>query len=142
MSRTSILIIDDDKLDRYLLTRDLTRAEFEPSIYECEDAIEGLKFLENFEPNKASHGDDFPPQIILLDINMPRLSGFGFLDAFTELRNTKEEYGRCVVLMVSSSEHPEERERALNHDLVADFVIKGRTSAEELCSKISEALVS
>ena len=140
MTQANILIIDDDQLDRYLLTRDLRRGGIDAQIVECSDAVKALEYLEDYDANKASQGEGFPPQVILLDINMPRVSGFGFLDSFAELRKRHAGYGRCSVMMVSSSEHPEERERALANDMVVDFVIKGRTTAEELSAKINSAL--
>ncbi|MFT5732184.1 MAG: CheY-like chemotaxis protein [Planctomycetota bacterium] len=140
MSRASIVIVDDDQLDRYLLTRDLRRGSVDAHILECSGGVAAVEFFEAYDANKALHGDEFPPQIILLDINMPCVSGFDFLKAFSELRTKHEAYADCSVMMVSSSEHPEEQERALGYEFVVDFVIKGRTSAEELSRKIETAL--
>ncbi|QDV10002.1 Sensor histidine kinase TodS [Planctomycetes bacterium Poly30] len=140
MTFVSFLIIDDDQLDRYLLMRDLKRGGLDVKVFECRDGVEAIEFLSNFEANRSSQGKAFPPRILFLDINMPRVSGFGFLESFQKLRTQREEYAQCAVIMVSSSEHPDERVRALAYEGVVDFVIKGRTSAEELRAKVDAVL--
>ncbi|MFK8014473.1 MAG: response regulator [Gammaproteobacteria bacterium] len=140
MNRVTVLIIDDDELDRYLLTRDLSKTGIEAKIFESTDGAEALNFLRAYDENKRLHGEDFPPVLIFLDINMPRVNGFEFLKEFEALRNHDNVYHTCVVMMFSSSERPDERKRALAHDFVADFIVKGRTRADELEEKILKLL--
>ncbi|MFK8051537.1 MAG: response regulator [Woeseiaceae bacterium] len=138
MNPLTVLIVDDEELDRYLLTRDLAKTGFDAKIFECGDGEEALKFLTDYDENKQKHGDDFPPVLIFLDINMPRVNGFEFLTQFNDLRAQQNDYQSCVVMMFSSSERPEEHERALAHDFVVDFIIKGKTSSIELKEKIEK----
>lgn len=140
MTQASVLIVDDDELDRYLLTRDLGRSGIDAKIFECSDGQDALQFLETFDQHKQEHGEAFPPRIIFLDINMPRVTGLQFLEEFTKLRAQQPAYSTCVVMVFSSSEHPGERAQALSHEFVADFVVKGRTTSGELRDKVRQFL--
>lgn len=140
MKPVTALIIDDDELDRYLLTRDLSKTGIEVKVFESKDGAEALEFLTNYEENKRLHGDGFPPLLIFLDINMPRVNGFEFLEQFSVLRGQENAYQTCVVMMFSSSEQPGERQRALAYDFVADYIVKGQTSSDELAEKIQNLL--
>lgn len=140
MNRVTVLIIDDDELDRYLLSRDLSKTGIDARVFECSDGADALEFFGDYEKNKELHGDDFPPVLIFLDINMPRVNGFEFLQHFEALRSEQQPYQTCVVMMFSSSEHPDERKRAMEHAFVTDFVIKGHTTPEELKQKIQQLI--
>lgn len=140
MTKANIFIIDDEKLDRYLLVRDLKKGGVDANIVEFRDGREAIDYLEQFDAHSEEGTNGFPPQIIFLDINMPRLSGFGFLDQFNSLQAKHKDYDQCAVMMMTSSERPEERERALDHGAVTEFLTKGKTSAEELGTKIREVL--
>jgi two-component system chemotaxis response regulator CheY len=64
----NILAVDDSKTMRDMLRIALTQAGFEPHL--ADDGIHGLEVLEGLEPDA-----------IITDINMPRMDGFGFIDA-------------------------------------------------------------
>lgn len=64
----SILAVDDSKTMRNMLQMTLVQSGFEPHL--AEDGIHGLEVLEGIEPDA-----------IITDINMPRMDGFGFIDA-------------------------------------------------------------
>ena len=139
-SSLPILIVDDCEPDRYLLKRELKRAGVSADVFEVADGVEAIEFLSSFDEKKASLGDRFPPRCIFVDINMPLMGGFEFLDTFAALRATRPQYQSCVVIVCSSSEHPDEQARALAKDFVADFVIKGTTRGTELKQKVVAAV--
>ncbi|MFK7739622.1 MAG: response regulator [Planctomycetota bacterium] len=140
MKPISVLIVDDDEIDRYLLRRDLKRTGLEAGTIECADGGEALAFLEDYDANKKKHGDGFPPQVVFLDINMPKVSGFDFLEAFDKMRRERDDYSTCVIMMFTSSAHPDDRERATKFDFVREFIVKGETPPEELGAKVKAAL--
>jgi CheY-like chemotaxis protein len=49
------------------------------------DGRSGLAFLNNYLQNQQQHGES-PPAIIILDVNMPIMDGFEFLQRFAELK--------------------------------------------------------
>lgn len=134
MIEFSVLIIDDSEIDRYILSRQLKLVGIE-KIFEYEDGSEALAFLSAYETNKAQYPDKFPPIVIFLDINMPLVGGFEFLEEYNKIR-TSLGYEASVIMMYSSSEHPSEKEKALSYDFVIDFLVKGGFSPNELKAKI------
>lgn len=134
-----ILIIDDDEVDRYILKRLLKEAELDFNIFEKQDGQEALNFLEDYEINVEKYPDEFPPILIFLDINMPRVNGLQFLEEFATLRLTIE-IESCVVMMFSSSEREEEKEKIMAHDFVKDYLVKGAFDAESLKDKVLSAI--
>lgn len=140
MKPIPVLIVDDSSSDRYLLTRDLQQIGLGDDIHEAVDGLEAFEFLAEYDENKAKLGERFPPVVIFLDINMPRMNGFEFLERFADLRSHADKYDTMVVLMVSSSAHLKEKEAALERDFVSDFIVKGSTSSAELSEKVRRAL--
>ena len=64
-----------------------------------------FNFLKNAEANRARLGDGFSPVAVFIDINMPRMNGFEFLDEFKKRRDENEGYDTVVFLMVTSSDN-------------------------------------
>lgn len=75
-------------------------------------AIDALDFLEI---------NDFP-DLIFLDIQMPKMDGFGFLDNFLNFPKEKKE--KCKIIMLSSSMDPNDINRAKKHPYVIDYLNK------------------
>lgn len=137
MKQISALIVDDSEIDRYILKRQLKEVGV-VDVFESDDGSTALNFLENYEENCKLHYKKFPPVVIFLDINMPIIGGFEFLEKFAELRK-KLGLVSCVIMMYSSSERPEDKEKAASFDFVKDYLTKGEMSIEELKNKV-EAL--
>ncbi|MEI6584962.1 MAG: response regulator [Sediminibacterium sp.] len=72
------------------------------------------------------------PNILFLDINMPTMDGWGFLDAFTE--KFQEFHSKVSIVILSSSVNPADIEKANKHPLVIGFMPKpiGDTELNEL----------
>lgn len=134
-----VLIIDDDAVDRYILKRLIKEAQLELTIFEKSDGQEALEFLMVYDENKKKYPGRFPPIIIFLDINMPRVNGIQFLEAFSELRKTIE-LNSCVIMMFSTSEREEDRVKILAHEFVIGYLLKGALSAQELKEKVLAVL--
>ncbi len=72
----SVLAVDDSRTMRDMITLALTSEGFDVEL--AEDGEHGLEVL-----------DDLAPDVIITDINMPRLDGFGFIDAVRARDDTK-----------------------------------------------------
>ncbi len=119
-----VLLIDDNPDDNLIHTIWLKRSgavASEDDIIVKENGLEGLRFLQSWDENRALLGDRFPPTLILLDINMPVMGGFEFLEkvAALELRLSS-----IVLVMLTSSDDAQERARAGRLELVKGYVEK------------------
>lgn len=108
-----IYIIDDDKIVHMLLTKLIEKTNLKgcPSAFECPNEAM-LHLRETYNTT-----DQF---LIFLDINMPFISGWGFL-------NTIEKFAlpaNTAVFIVTSSVNKEDKERAASYQLVKRFVEK------------------
>lgn len=140
MKQCSIMIVDDDEVDRYSLKRLLKSAAGKIPVEEASDGEMALEFFENTEASRARLGDRFPPVIVFLDINMPRMNGFEFLDEFKKLRSQNECYNAIVFLMVTSSDNDDDKERASQYDFVKGYIKKMPTTPSELLGHIKDYL--
>lgn len=140
--KRSVLIIDDSETDRYLLRRSLQKSEMIGHIFEMENGQDAFNFLSDFEAKKKEYSDVFPPCIIFLDINMPHVDGFEFLKLFNDLRNKREDYKRSILFMFSSSDHVEDKDKALAYDFVDDFIVKGNFGPKTLREKVENVLIA
>lgn len=109
-----VLMIDDNENDLLFTRIALQRSGVEYQVQACERAQEALTLLTADLPRR--------PDIILLDINMPVMDGFGFLRAFEALPAAQR--GHTVVVMLSSSSDPADRARAAGHACVRGFLNK------------------
>lgn len=137
MHQPSILIIDDSEIERYMLSHQLNKIGVS-ELVQKDDGTSGLAFLTDYSHNQQHYGANFPPQVIILDVNMPTMGGFEFLQKFAAVKKELD-FDCCRILMYSGSDDPEEKSRALQYDFVKGYLIKGEASLEELKREI-EAL--
>ncbi|MDO8904978.1 response regulator [Hydrogenophaga sp.] len=119
-----ILMIDDNEDDLLFTRIALTRCGVDYDVRSFQKAQDALDHLSN----TADHGVD----LILLDINMPVMNGFDFLEAFEAL--APRQRGNTVVVLLSSSRDALDRERATRFASVRGFLTKPleRTAAADL----------
>ena len=139
MKLHSVLIVDDNPDDRYLLRRLLRRAKLAEHVFEAENGQEALAFFTDRAAQERRFGEHFPPMVVFLDINMPLIGGFEFLERFKELR-AAQGYTSTVIMMFSSSERPEEHERASAYSFVKGFITKLPNGADDLRAQVAQAL--
>ncbi|TDW44616.1 CheY-like chemotaxis protein [Flavobacterium sp. 270] len=94
MKKPTILLIEDDELDIISVERSLKKLESEYELHTAYNGIEALKILRD-QNNKLI------PDVILLDINMPRMNGIEFLQVIREDADLKS---LKVFIMTTSSE--------------------------------------
>lgn len=116
-SELNVYIIDDDDIYQYLTQKELEKSQRVKSIHTFSDGIKALDHLKQTgeDPNKAPH-------IIFLDVNMPILSGWGFIE---ELRLLKiSNLSSTRIYMISSSFDRRDIEKAREYEEVADYLVK------------------
>lgn len=108
-------IIDDDEVSLFLTSMLLESGSYVKQIESFENAEAALKALEQEDTQSI-------PNLIFLDLNMPDLSGWEFLDILTQQENRY--LNKCKVIILSSSVDITEKEKAKNYKLVSAFLHK------------------
>lgn len=119
-----IVLIDDNEGDNYVHRRAITEAQCARRVvcFEmAEDALEQIKM------------GTIAPDLIFLDINMPGMDGWEFLDEYGRLPNTITNRA-VVVVMLTTSLNPRDREKAESMTSLADFYNKPLTAS--ICKEI------
>ena len=116
-----ILCVEDNQIMQNIYRRMIPDAEFAQevvSVYNGQEAIDYFKEL------KASNGDNFP-ELIFLDLNMPTMSGWTFLEEIEQLLDSDDAEPRVVI--VTSSVDPKDMEKAQQYPSIVDFISKPLT---------------
>ncbi|WP_299193157.1 response regulator [uncultured Erythrobacter sp.] len=111
-----ILIIDDDDISAEMVARALRKDLPDLQVLAAEDGMAGLEVLRGRGPQPCTK-----PLMIFLDLNMPRMNGFEFLEEMRE----DPELRRNVVFIFSTSEAEEDLSRAYDFG-VAGYITKSR----------------
>ncbi len=129
-----VLIVDDNEGDRYILSRLLAKTGEYSSVAEVIDGQEALEYMDPQGSSKTA------PDLIFLDVNMPRVDGFEFLERFELQRSRPGAPDTGVILLVSPHDPRGHRERALQFSSVVGFVTKMPTNSADLLRQIGLGL--
>ena len=113
----TILLVDDDASTNFLNRILLEEWEIAERIFEAGNGRMALDLLKN--------SPDFPgeaPALILLDINMPEMNGFEFLEHYENL--SLELKSKMHVVILSTSLHPEDRQKAAGFGALDGYLHK------------------
>jgi CheY-like chemotaxis protein len=120
----TILVIDDDEPTNFLNKMIIQEAGCAEHVKAVQSGQEALEFLSR-EQNNLSEG----PDLIFLDINMPAMNGWEFLEKYRQLN--KEQQARVMVVMLTTSLFTEDKIKASEMPEVSGFENKPLT-AEKL----------
>ena len=117
-----ILLIDDDFTTNYLHKKIISKSEIDLPIEVANNGKEGIDKL--LALNKTINDKD-TIVLIFLDINMPVMDGWGFLEIFNEIKSTLN--FNTNLFIVSSSINPDDAYRAKSNPAVLDYLPKPLT---------------
>jgi len=98
--KKNVLLVDDDYIFNFLSQSILERLGITNEVYTALNGKEALGLLGNDTQRR------FIPDVILLDLNMPIMDGFTFLEAFKKLNLPDKE--KVTIIVVTSSEDPDD----------------------------------
>ena len=114
----SVLLVDDDEINNFISIKLIKKALLNTEIIACLNgkfAIDQLLELQSKDPDKL-------PDYILLDINMPIMNGWEFLDEYKRLNIDPS--GKSKIFIISSSVFSNDINKARSYPLVKDFISK------------------
>ncbi len=127
-----VALIDDDEIVQFIVSKVIESTKLVNRIKTFSNGEEAINFLKSSSKNL-----DLLPEIILLDLNMPIMDGFEFLEKFIML---EPKLGKKIAIyVVSSSISLTETERIKQISKVSDYIIKPIT--KEKFEKIARALM-
>lgn len=116
-----ILLIDDSRADNFVHRRRIRQSAITDEVIIKENGREGLDYMSRL----LDDGCYPAPDLVFLDLNMPVLNGWEFLDGYEELDDNCKEDIVLIVLTTSVAERDKERARA--YDTVDGFLEKPLT---------------
>lgn len=114
----NVMLVDDNPMDNMVNGQLITNAGFAKNVNVFETGRDTLEFL------KGAAADELP-EVIFLDIIMPGMDGFQFLEEFEKLDASIR--SRCKVILLSSSDSFKDLNRANKNKLVRKFLNKPLT---------------
>lgn len=112
-----VLLIDDNDMDNYISNHIISKNNIAEKISVKTSAMDALEYLSGIQAKP----DEFP-NLILLDIRMPAMDGFDFLEEFVKLPQVINK--QCDVVMLTSSSDPKDMERASTYSVVKKYLTK------------------
>jgi CheY-like chemotaxis protein len=112
-----IMLVDDDEIDNFVTKKMIDDNKFSKKLIVKLSSEEALTYLK-----KEQNNPDELPEVILLDILMPVMDGFGFLDEFDKLNETVK--NKCKIVLLSTSESFKDLNRANKNKYVSKFLTK------------------
>ncbi|GAB3011238.1 hypothetical protein GCM10027051_11860 [Niabella terrae] len=118
-SSKKILVVDDDPIFRLIAKKLLEKSHLFDEIVFQENGLEAMKYLKSLNP------PDKLPDIILLDIEMPIMNGWSFLENYQQLPQQQRQ--DISVYTVSSSIALEDKNKAASFPDIKSYITKPLT---------------
>lgn len=115
-----ILIIDDDEINNFIAAKLIDKIPPKAQVSTCINGKQGIDYVRSKLTNQAEF-----PDIIFLDINMPLMNGWEFLEEFETFKNDINK--RVIINMLSSSVYNDDITKAETFDTVNKFISKPLT---------------
>lgn len=117
MAYNLIMLVDEDEIDNIINQKIIESNSFADEILVYQTGQEALEYLSSNSKDNAAL-----PDLIFLDINMPIMDGFQFLEEFEKMPDSVKT--KCKIIMLSSSISPRDIDRAASNKYVIKYLNK------------------
>ncbi|WP_237390692.1 response regulator [Fulvivirga sediminis] len=124
-----VMLVDDNEIDVFINQKVIELDHFSENVITCYSGREALDYLSKKESNEL-------PNVIFLDLNMPVIDGFEFLEAFASF--PEEVRRKITIIVLTSSDNDYDKDRISSNDDVLLFQSKPIT--EEKLNNIRKLL--
>lgn len=115
-----ILCIDDDPITLMLCKKVISKSSFSHEVITAQNGEEALHYFNILK--YTNDKNKRKPELIFLDLNMPIMGGWEFLDHFTS--PDYSEFNSAPVIVLSSTIDPEDLAKAKKYPIIIDFLSK------------------
>lgn len=115
-----ILLIDDNEADNFIHELIISEANCTEQIVSVQGGAEALEYLKNNSINSLPQ-----PDLAFLDINMPGMNGWEFLEEYAKLNDTEK--CKLVLVMLTTSLNPDDESRASKIESIKGYINKPLT---------------
>lgn len=123
-----IFCIDDDPITLMLCKKVITKSSFANEIITAQNGEEALQFFNTIKYSNTNCTLQKSPQLIFLDLNMPVMGGWEFLDLF--IKDDYSDFNTTTkVIILSSTIDPDDIEKAKTYPIIIDFLSKPITQS-------------
>ena len=117
----AVMLIDDNEIDNLINQKMIEATNITKHIFTHTGARSAIEFLKNIE--KLTDITPHPlPDVIFLDIDMPLMDGFQFLDEFEQLSDDTKK--QCKIVMLTSSINPQDVNKSKKYSSVKKYINK------------------
>jgi len=120
------MLVDDNPDDNFFHEREIKKTDPTNTVIAMSSGATALEYLQS---KKGPHSD-----LIFLDINMPGMNGWEFLEAYNHL--DKELQSRAIIIMLTTSDNVDDVKKASSWNFISDYITKPLT--KEIMAEIKD----